>query len=212
MSGRLVLLGGAVRCGKSTRALELATQWAAAGPAPVERVYIATAQIWDEEMADRRVRHQAERGPEWTTWEEHVGVADRLRALDLRLEQDDARAVVVIDCLTLWLTAVLIEGGDHRDADTLRPAAQVEAAIDTLAAVLRGPRRDTAVVSNEVGLGIVPMGALTRAFRDHSGRMHQRVAAQADEVWFGAMGLLVRLKPGPLLDAPGGSDAQAGRV
>jgi adenosylcobinamide kinase / adenosylcobinamide-phosphate guanylyltransferase len=156
VSGRLVLLGGAVRCGKSTRALELAEAWAGDASAPVERIFIATAQIWDDEMAERRTRHQAERGPEWTTWEEHVGVADRLHALDQRLELEGGRAVVVIDCLTLWLTAVLLEGGDHRDAEAVRPAADVEAAIDALAAVLRGPRRDTAVVSNEVGLGRVP--------------------------------------------------------
>ena len=205
MSGRLVLLGGAVRCGKSTRALELAAQWAQEEAAPVARVFIATAQIWDEEMAERRVRHQAERGPEWTTWEEHVGVADRLRALDARLDDEGGRAVVVIDCLTLWLTAVMLDTVDHRDQDTVRPPEEIEAAIDALAAVLRGPRRDTAVVSNEVGLGIVPLGAVSRAFRDHSGRMHQRVAAQADEVWFGAMGLLVRLKPSALLDARDGS-------
>lgn len=172
--GRVVLIGGGARSGKSAMAERLALEL------PGPRAFLATGQALDEEMAARIARHRADRGDDFQTVEEPLDVPGAI----LACEAD----VLVIDCLTLWISNLLMA---EQDDDA------IEAEIARLVLALDRPRTLTVLVSNEVGLGIVPMNALARRFRDLVGRAHQRVAARADEVWFGAMGILLRLKPAP---------------
>lgn len=166
-----LVLGGA-RSGKSAFAQKAAEIAAGAGRA----VLIATGQAFDAEMAERIARHQADRGESWTTVEAPLALAKAVRALP-------ADAMAVVDCLTLWLSNLMLA---ERDL-----AAAAEDLVEALAAC---PAR-LWLVSNEVGLGIVPETPLGRRFRDEAGRLHQRLAATVDEVYFVAAGLPLRLKP-----------------
>ena len=170
MSTDITLVLGGARSGKSRHAEGLVT----ATPGP--RVYIATAQIWDEEMADRVARHRQDRGPGWTTVEEPLDLPGALR----RHAADGTG--VLVDCLTLWLSNLMMA-----DADIPAKTAEL---LDALAEV----QGRVVLVSNEVGLGIVPDNALARRFRDHAGRLHQEVAALATRVVFIAAGLPMVLK------------------
>ena len=163
-----LVLGGA-RSGKSRHAQALAE---ATGP---QRTYLATAEARDEEMAARIAQHQAERSEGWQTLEAPF---DMPEALGTVAESD----VVLVDCLTLWLTNVML--GD-RDVDT-----ETEALVVTLVAA----RQPVILVSNEVGLGLVPETPLGRAFRDAQGRLNQRMAEVVAEVRFVAAGLPLVLK------------------
>ena len=165
-----LVLGGA-RSGKSRFAEELAEQRAE------DRLYLASAQARDEEMRERVEQHQARRGPGWRTWEEPLAVEPVLTG------QTSKGRVVLFDCLTLWLSN-LMEQGEAVEARQASLLASLER--------LQGP---LVMVSNEVGLGIVPANALGRAFRDHQGRLNQAVAARADRVVFLAAGLPLVLKP-----------------
>lgn len=167
------VLGGA-RSGKTRHALALAE--AAADASGAVPTMVATAQAFDEEMAERIARHRAERGPRWRTVEAPVDLADAVRAAA------GPGAVVVVDCLTLWLTNLILA-----DAAPDRAAAGLEEALRTAA----GP---VVLVSNEVGLGIVPENALARRFRDEQGRLNQRIAALAGYAAFLAAGLPLVLK------------------
>jgi adenosylcobinamide kinase / adenosylcobinamide-phosphate guanylyltransferase len=171
----IALIGGGVRCGKSAFALALARQLG------TRRLFIATAQAFDDEMAQRIAAHRVERGDEFITLEEPLAVPEAL-------EQCDAD-VVVIDCLTLWLSNLLMQ--DASDA-------QIEARVAALAQALSTQRFHSVIVTNEVGMGVVPDNALGRRFRDCAGRAHQRLSALADHVYFGALGSLLRLRPGPV--------------
>ena len=173
---RIVLVGGGVRSGKSAFALRRAEQLGE------RRVFIATAEVRDEEMRARVLRHQEERGERYRNLEVPRELAHALRTLE-------GADVVVVDCLTLWLSNLLLDGLDK---------AQLEARVRELAQVLAERRRHSILVSNEVGLGIVPDNALARAFRDLSGTTHQWLGAVADEVYAGFFGQLLRLKPGPV--------------
>lgn len=156
----LTLVLGGARSGKSAFAQRSAERLAAArGAAPL---LIATATAGDAEMAERIAQHRAERGEAWRTIEAPLDLAGALA----RLESDD---VAVVDCLTLWLSNSMAEPDGHEDRLAALPGA--------LAAC---PAR-LWVISNEVGWGIVPDNALARAFRDDAGRLHQAVAAVADE-------------------------------
>ena len=165
---RLTLVLGGARSGKSRHAEALVE---GAGGAPV---YVATAEPLDEEMRLRIAEHRTRRGPRWTTIEEPLALASVLR--------DFARRPVLVDCLTLWLSNVLHAG---RDA-----ASEIDALVAALAS-LAGP---VVLVSNEVGLGIVPENKLARLFRDHAGRLNREVAAVAQHVVFLAAGLPLVLK------------------
>ena len=170
MSTDITLVLGGARSGKSRHAEGLVT----ATPGP--RVYIATAQIWDEEMADRVARHRQDRGPGWTTVEEPLDLPGALR------RHAAAGTGVLVDCLTLWLSNLMMAEADipAKSAELLGALAEVEGRV--------------VLVSNEVGLGIVPDNALARRFRDHAGRLHQDVAALATRVVFVAAGLPMVLK------------------
>jgi adenosylcobinamide kinase/adenosylcobinamide-phosphate guanylyltransferase len=170
---RSVLVLGGARSGKSRYALALAE---AAAP---ERLMIATAEALDEEMAARIARHRAERGAGWATLE-----VPRDLAAALRREARVGRPIVV-DCVTLWLSNVLL-------ADSDVEAAMVE--IAALAAALTGP---VIFVSNEVGGGVTPPSELGRAFQDWQGRANQALASACDAVVAVTAGLPRLLKPTP---------------
>ncbi len=176
---RLTLVFGGARSGKSRYAEGLVESQ----PGPC--VYLATAEARDAEMAERIRQHQARRGARWQTVEAPLDLVPRLR----RVAGPD-RAVLV-DCLTLWLSN-LIDAGRDVEAET---AALTQALPD-----LAGP---AVLVSNEVGLGIVPDNALARAFRDMTGRLHQAVAAAAQSVVFVAAGLPQHLKTPVDSEQPG---------
>ncbi|MDF2234211.1 bifunctional adenosylcobinamide kinase/adenosylcobinamide-phosphate guanylyltransferase [Albimonas sp. CAU 1670] len=169
-----LVLGGA-RSGKTARA----QAWAEAlGPA---RVYLATAQAFDDEMADRIARHQAERGAGWATLETPLDLPAAV-ASAAAAPGPAAADVLLVDCLTLWLSNLM-----HHDRD---PEAETAALLSALA----GAPRPVILVSNELGLGLVPETPLGRAFRDAQGRLNQAVAAAVDDVVFVAAGLPLVLK------------------
>jgi adenosylcobinamide kinase/adenosylcobinamide-phosphate guanylyltransferase len=173
---KTVLVGGGARSGKSAFALACAQKLGA------RRAFIATAQALDDEMAARIARHRAERGTAFVTVEAPVELPEALE----KLEAD----VVVIDCLTLWLSNLLVAG--------MGPGAAGER-VEALAAALARRRHHPGVVTNEVGLGLVPETPLGRAFRDLAGRAHQRLARDADEIYLAALGTMLRLHPAPVV-------------
>lgn len=181
MPASTLILGGA-KSGKTALALRLAQTLAADG-APL--VYIATAQALDGEMRGRIRRHQAERGPRWTTLEEPLDLAGAL------LRTQAPGCVLLVDCLTLWVSNLLTQA-------RLEPAA-VEARTGELCRVVDGLPASVVLVANEVGLGIVPDNALARAFRDLAGRLNQGLARVCPNVIFVAAGLPLVLKGGPPL-------------
>lgn len=162
------VLGGA-RSGKSRHAEALVE----ALPSPW--IYVATAEALDEEMRERIAHHRARRDARWLT-------VDAPRDLPEVLAGLPVDAPVLVDCLTLWLTNLML--GD----------ADLPAAFDGLEGILRAPRGPVVLVSNEVGLGIVPEHALARRFRDEAGRLHQRVAALSDSVVMMVAGLPLVVK------------------
>lgn len=168
---RTLILGGA-RSGKSALAEKLADD------SGREVVYIATAQAGDEEMAARIAHHRARRPAQWLCVEEPLNLAAVLR------EQARTDRCLLVDCLTLWLSNLL------GDADAGRFAHERALLLD----VLPHLPGDVLMVSNEVGLGIVPMGELTRRFVDEAGRLHQSIATVSERVLFVAAGLPLALK------------------
>jgi len=166
----LVLALGGQRSGKSAWA---ESRVLATGLAPV---YIATAEAWDEEMRARIAHHRARRGDAWTLIEAPLELA---RAIGDASVPDRA---VLVDCLTLWLTNLMVA-----ERDLGRAARELEVA-------LAGRRGPVVLVSNEVGAGVVPMNAMARRFVDEAGRLHQRLARGATEVVLVTAGLVQTLK------------------
>ncbi len=175
-----LIIGGA-RSGKS----QLAEARALAGGLAV--TYVATAEARDDEMAARIAHHRARRPAGWHCVEEPLRLAVTLA----RLARPDT--CLLVDCLTLWLSNLLLAGGELLHAELPRtplPAAE----IDALLAILPDLPGQVILVSNEVGCGIVPANALARRFADEQGRLNQRVAAACDEVTLVAAGLPLTLK------------------
>jgi adenosylcobinamide kinase / adenosylcobinamide-phosphate guanylyltransferase len=166
----VVLLGGA-RSGKSLLALRLAER----ASAPV--VFLATGEAGDEEMADRIARHRHERPASWSTVEEPVELERSVAAVD-------GEATLIVDCLSLWVSN-LIER---------QPAPEIEAAAAAAVQVAAARSGLTIVVSNEVGLGIVPVNALARGYRDVLGRVNALWVAAADEAYFVVAGRTIKLE------------------
>lgn len=168
MSKTILITGGA-RSGKSgiaeTMTLSLGR--------PV--TYIATAEAWDDEMAARIAAHQSRRGAEWVT---HAEPRDLVSAL----AATDTNGPRLVDCLTLWLTNLMIAEVDWR------------AEGRALVAALSAQRQPVVIVTNEVGSGIVPENALARAFRDAAGELNQWVAQAADDVYLAVSGLPLKVK------------------
>lgn len=177
----LTLLLGGVRAGKSGRALALAAEMAGAKPV----LFVATAQPFDDEMRRRIDAHQHERPAHWRTLESPLDPAGDLRA---HLNDGGAYGAIVVDCLTVWMGNLLMSLPDAADAEALaaeRASQLVEALHGT----------DAIVVSNEVGLGVVPPTPLGRRYRDALGRANQIVAAAADVVTLMVAGIELPLKP-----------------
>lgn len=169
--GKCILVLGGARSGKSAYSESLGADW------PGPRVYIATAQAFDDEMAARIKTHRDRRGGDWTTVETVWDLPEELRsavAVD---------AFVLVDCLTLWLTNLILADKD------------CEQAVDALLDAIKDAPGTIVLVSNEVGSGIVPDNALARRFRDSAGITNQRVAQAADEVVLVTAGLPMTLKP-----------------
>ena len=168
---RATLVIGGARSGKSHYAEELL------GAAGESCVYIATAEIHDDEMAARIAQHRVRRGDHWHTVEQPL---DLVAALQENCAESNA---VLVDCLTLWL------------ANLMAASRDIAAEIRLLTDALPGLLGRVVLVTNEVGQGIVPENSLAREFRDHAGRLNQAVAAAADEVVLMTAGIPQRIKP-----------------
>ena len=166
-----LILGGA-RSGKSRLAEETAKNLIR----PV--IYIATAQAHDTEMQDRIMHHRKQRPPEWRVIEEPIYLADCLQ------QHDQVGQVFLIDCLTLWMSNLLIQ------TESEMQRQQCQKLLDVLPLL----KADVILVSNETGLGVVPLGELTRQFVDESGRLHQQIGKIAQKVTFCVAGFPMVLK------------------
>lgn len=175
--GKTTLILGGARSGKSRFAQQLAEGEKG------RLIYIATAGAYDAEMAERVERHRQDRGERWETVEEQIGLAGVIE----RCSSDGA--VLLVDCLTLWLSNVMLAGWTEEGQ-----AASVHAAMENLAGALGRQAGHVILVSNEVGSGIVPETPLGRSFRDEAGRLNQMVAAKADAVALVVAGLPLWLK------------------
>ena len=200
MSRRLTLVLGGARSGKSSYAEALAAQAAGegAGDLPGAVLYVATAQAWDDEMRARIAAHRAQRPPHWRTLEapRHPGaaIAELLgaQAAAGAVAGAGAPAAVLLDCLTLLASNVLItlpEGASEAEA-----TAALGAEVDELLAAYTMSDAHWIIVSNEVGLGIVPAYPLGRLYRDALGRANQHIAAVADTVVLMVAGIAMRVK------------------
>ena len=175
VADKMTFIIGGARSGKSSFALKKAEELGK------KRLYIATAQPIDEEMMQRIELHKRGRGRGWETREEPIDIAKAIK--------DGAKRhdVMVIDCLTLWLSN-LIEEGDGTGGELLKKR------LDDLINASKGSNAHVIIVSNEIGLGIVPENRLARGFRDLEGMVNQRVAQAASEVYFVVSGIPMRLK------------------
>lgn len=179
---RTIVLGGA-RSGKSSYAEKLAIE------SGKEVVYIATARAGDGEMAKRIEQHRSNRPAHWTTVEEPILIAAALE------KWCAPGRLVLVDCLTLWLTNLIFSvDQDCPEVGVIDLPALFYEQNDALIAALHDANGDVVLVSNEVGLGIVPYGALSRCFADEAGRMNQAVAAACDRALFVVAGMPLTLK------------------
>ncbi|MCG9558070.1 bifunctional adenosylcobinamide kinase/adenosylcobinamide-phosphate guanylyltransferase [Vibrio kanaloae] len=175
-----LVLGGA-RSGKSSYAEQQALS-ALAACSNGRLHYIATATYLDDEMRERIAHHQQRRGEQWIEHEVPVELAEKLQAFN----QGD---VVLIDCLTLWLNNLIFELGDDATNE------QVETVIEALVQSVEQSPAQIIIVSNEVGLGVVPLGKVSRLFVDNAGRMNQALARVVERVTLVTAGLPLILKP-----------------
>jgi adenosylcobinamide kinase/adenosylcobinamide-phosphate guanylyltransferase len=182
-----LILGGQ-KSGKSRRAELLAQQWLAQSPEH-QAVLIATAQPWDDEMRERIARHQQDRAlrvPGMATAEEPLQLAQAITLHSSR------HTLVVVDCLTLWLTNLLMPAENLEEKE---PDAQwVRAQVAILLGAIQAAQGPVILVGNEIGLGVIPMGREVRAFVDALGRLNQDVAAICRRVTLMAAGLPLTLK------------------
>ncbi len=165
------VLGGA-RSGKSSFALKKGR-----GISP--RAFVATGEPFDREMAERIRKHQRSRGTEWTTFDVPLDVADWFE------REGPAYPGIVVDCLTLWLNNFLREA---------KKSTRALPYVQKMLKAVRACHSHVVIVSNELGLGLVPGDAVSREFRDLAGRINQIVAAEADEVYFLVSGIPLRVK------------------
>jgi len=173
--GKSILVTGGARSGKSAFAERLTLRL---GAAPV---YIATAQAHDGEMAERIATHQARRGAQWETIAAPMDIEGALAA-------SDGKGPRLVDCLTLWLSNLILDGCDW------------QAASDQLKACVAEQVSPVVFVTNEVGAGIVPENALARQFRDAAGAVNQSISGVVDEVYLVVSGQPVKVKPNEFND------------
>ena len=167
---KMILITGGQRSGKSTKAEELALSLS---PNPV---YLATAHIWDEEFRERVRIHQERRGPQWTNIEEEMYLS----------RHDMTGRVVVIDCVTLWLTNFFFANNSDVDKSLELAKAEFDAFTSKDATYI--------FVTNEIGLGGVSENAIQRKFTDLEGWMNQYIASKADEVILMVSGIPIKIK------------------
>jgi len=188
------VIGGA-RSGKSSFALREASK--ITGP----KAFIATAEALDDEMKDRIDKHRIERGGDWSSYEEPIRITGILS------EVKDRYPVIVLDCLTIWLSNLMIrtQNSERRQQSTDNRAQTTEEIIQKFIDTLLKHKHSSVcslgsgfcalyIVSNEVGLGIVPENKLSRQFRDLAGALNQKVAEIADEVYLVAAGIPMKIK------------------
>ena len=168
--GRITFILGGSRSGKSSFALDCASKLRGS------KAFIATAQAFDEEMKERIERHKKERSADWKTFEEPTALPQILS----RISED--HDVIIVDCLTLWLSNLIMN-------DTA-----VDADIESLLSAAATCPSCIFIVSNEVGMGIVPENALARRFRDLAGTLNRRVAEIANVVYLVAAGIPLKMK------------------
>ena len=178
---KIVFITGGARSGKSSFALKEASKTKG------QKAYIATAEALDVEMKDRIEKHKCERSNEWVTYEEQIKVSDVL--LDIR----DKYGAVLLDCLTLWLSNVLLHA-EMGAQEHQSPEDSINDFIVCLDGLTGAGGYDLYVVSNEVGMGIVPENKLARKFRDLAGTLNRKVAEIADEVYLVTAGIPLKIK------------------
>jgi len=181
----LILVGGGASSGKSDFALSLARRLGQ------KRVFLATAQAGDEEMAERIRRHRQGRGADFVTVEEPFQVSATIGILKQHSPRYD---VLVLDCLTLWLSNMLCQGMD---------GSVIGDRVEEMVRALAEATMHAVIVTNEVGLGLIPETPLGRRFREVAGQAHQRLSHAADEVYFAVLGTMLRIKPAPAAGAMG---------
>ena len=167
---KIILITGGQRSGKSTKAEELALSLSS------QPVYLATAHVWDDEFRERVKKHQERRGPEWTNIEEEIHLS----------KHDLTGRVVVIDCITLWLTNMFYQLDSEVDKTLSEAKKEFDAFTQHDATYI--------FVTNEIGLGGVSTNQLQRKFTDLQGWMNQYVAQKADEVILMVSGIAVKIK------------------
>lgn len=171
---KIVYICGGARSGKSTFALKLAKE------KNLCVAFIATGEPKDKEMKERIAKHRLKRPKAWTTFEEPVDLAGLVNKVGTGFQ------VILIDCLTLWVSNLLLKKTPH-EMIAQRAARLIEA--------LRKTKATAVIVTNEVGLGIVPDNRLARDFRDIAGRINQLIASESDEAYFMISGIPVKIKP-----------------
>ena len=170
-SEKIIFITGGARSGKSSFAV------AEASRINGRKAYIATAEALDEEMRQRIENHKRQRGDEWDTYEEPIRIADVIK------KTEGKYSVIVIDCLTLWLSNVMNSGLD------------IKAEIECLISSLLTPYSSLMyIVSNEVGMGIVPENEMARKFRDMAGILNQKIAEVSDRVYMVIAGIPIKIK------------------
>ncbi|MBI4844848.1 MAG: bifunctional adenosylcobinamide kinase/adenosylcobinamide-phosphate guanylyltransferase [Nitrospirae bacterium] len=172
MKNKIVFITGGARSGKSSFALREADKLEG------RKAYIATAQALDEEMKGRIRRHKEERGAGWDTFEEPLKVSELLGKIK------GEYCVIVLDCLTLWLSNLMMADADVNN--------EIEKFLNALRVTHHASR--LLIVSNEVGMGIVPENELARRFRDMAGFLNQKAAEIADEVYLVTAGIPIKIK------------------
>lgn len=170
MVRQIIYISGGARSGKSRLAQQMAEAMEGS------HLFVATAQAYDAEMTDRIHRHQQDRDDRWETWEAPLDLAETLT------RHGQPSSILLVDCITLWLTNHML-GGSDLDAERRRLCAAVADFSGRLI-----------LVSNEVGMGIVPDNALARQFRDEAGRTNQQLAALAHQAYFTVSGIPMRLR------------------
>ena len=173
MSVKITFVIGGARSGKSSFVLNEVSEMKGS------KAYIATAEALDDEMKDRIQQHKGDRGQEWSNYEEPINIAELISKIKDKYE------IIVIDCLTLWLSNVM-----HKSD---KPEDSINLFIQTLKN-LDDTGLSLYIVSNEVGMGIVPENPLAREFRDLTGFLNQKVAEVADEVYMVTAGIPIKIK------------------
>ena len=176
MDKKIIFITGGVRSGKSQFAMNLAEEF------PGPKAYLATAQALDEEMARRIGNHQKSRPKDWQTFEEPLSVSKVVR------DNGNDLALILLDCVTLWISNAMMAGWNE---------SRVLEETETFLSECRKARCSVILVGNEVGWGIVPDNPAARIFRDLSGSVQQKMAREADEVYFLVSGIPQRIKASP---------------